>query len=49
MLHVDLVFELSRQYPASESADRLGGARHIIEHDEALDPPPLDDQVEVVF
>src|SRR5271165_4528415 len=49
MLHVDLVLQLSRLHPAGERADRLRSARHIIEHDEALHPSALDDQVEVVL
>ena len=42
-----LIFPACTQ-PAS-AADRLARARHIIEDDEALHPPALDDQVEVVL
>ena len=49
VLHVDLVLQLSRLHPAGERADRLGSARHVIEHDEAFHPSALDDEVEVVL
>src|ERR1700722_12546028 len=49
VLHVDLGLKLSRLHPAGERRDRLGGARHVIEHEEAFHPPALHDQVEVVL
>src|ERR1700733_13974770 len=49
VLHVDFGLELSGLHPAGERIDRLGGARQVIEHDEAFHPPALHDQVEIVF
>ena len=46
--HVDPVLEPALADPAGEGGHRLGGAGQVVEDDEALHPPALHDEREVV-